>query len=102
MTKHMARDLVKNQVLTAGFQTFNDLELQFDEEQEKLLGVYLDSLLNENIFKMDDKEILVEDEEMNDYIIMLLNMGLDLTITSFINWGIALYYKDLLTDLLEK
>ena len=102
MTEHMARDLVKNQVLTEGFKTFDDLELQFDEEQRKLLETYLDMLLSENIFKINDKEISVEDEEINEYVITLLSVGLDLTITSFINWGIALFYKNWVVDLLEK
>lgn len=98
MITHMAKDMVKNQVLGTGFKTFKDLKIEFDEDQIKVLEKYLDALLSETIFKVEEKKLSIEDEELSAYITELLGTILDLTITSFTNWAIALYHKDIILN----
>lgn len=94
MLDHMAKDLIKDQVLTESFNAFKELGMEFDEEQTELLNDYLDILLNENILKTDTEvKVPAEDEDLNGYINSLLVTILNLTTGNFINWGIALFYK---------
>lgn len=94
LSKHMTRELVKDQVLTEGFEIFKNLGLEFNEKQIKLMNKYLDALLEENILSLSNNTKIPVDDEVYDYINKLLFITLNLTIISFINWGIALYHYE--------
>lgn len=94
MLGHVAKDLIRDQVLTEGFNAFRELGMEFSKEQNELLNGYLDVLLNESILKINTNlEVPAEDENLNNYINLLLTTILNLTAGNFINWGIALFYR---------
>lgn len=96
---HTTHELITDQILTRGFKTFKELNIKFDENQLKLLKGYLQILLNNNesVLKEEKEQVLAKNEEFQVYADILLDKALNLTIslttTSFINWGLALYYK---------
>lgn len=91
----MAKELLMEQMLTDGFETFENMGLEFDDEQIELLKGYLDALLENNIVELEkDYNLLIDDEEVHDYVNRLIGLVFNLTFFCFTNWGIALFYKN--------
>lgn len=101
---HTTHELLIDRILTKGFKTFSKLNIEFDENQTKLLKGYLQILLNNNesMLKEEKEQILAKNKEFQVYAGILLDKALNLTInlttTSFINWGLALYYKSMVDN----
>lgn len=93
--------MITDRILTRSFKTFKKLDIKFDENQTKLLKEYLQILLNNNesILKEEKEQVLAKNKEFQVYASVLLdkalNLTISLTVTSFINWGLALYYKSM-------
>ena len=95
MISHMAKELLMEQILTDGFKIFEDMGLEFNDEQIELLKEYLDALLENNIVELErDYDVLIEGEEVHNYVSRLIELVLSLTFFCFTNWGIALFYKN--------
>ncbi|MCK4454683.1 hypothetical protein KAW18_03800 [candidate division WOR-3 bacterium] len=108
MTTHATHELIMSRILTKGFKVFKKLNMEFNEEQIKTLKGYLKMLLDENErrLKEDNDQVLTNNKKFHDYANILLYEALDLTIdlttTSFINWGVALYYRNMIDMLKQK
>ena len=95
MISHMAKELMKEQILTEGFEVFEDMGIEFDDEQIELLKDYLDTLLENNIVELEeDSDLPIPDQRIYNYVCKLMDLLFNLTFFCFTNWGIALFYKD--------
>ena len=95
MISHMAKELLTEQILTDGFEVFEDMGLKFNDEQLDILKDYLDSLLDTSITEIEeDGDIPIDDEVIHGYVNRLIELVLSLTFFCFTNWGIALFYKN--------
>jgi hypothetical protein len=95
MISHMAKELLIEQILTDGFEIFEDMGLYFDDEQLDALKDYLNALLENNIAEVEeDGNISINDPDIYNYISKLIELVLSLTFFCFINWAIALFYKN--------
>lgn len=95
MINHMAKELLTEQILTDGFEIFEDMGLYFDDEQLDALKEYLDALLENNIAEVEEEgDIPINDPDVYNYVSKLIELVLSLTFFCFTNWGIALFYKN--------
>lgn len=95
MINHMAKELLTEQILTESFEVFENMGMEFDDEQIDALKEYLDALLENNIVEVEEESnVLINDKEVYNYISKLIELVLSLTFFCFTNWGIALFYKN--------
>ena len=95
MISHMAKELMKEQILTESFEVFEDMGIEFDDEQLESLKEYLDTLLDNNIIELEeDSDLLISDKKVYKYVCKLMDLLFSLTFFCFTNWGIALFYKN--------
>jgi hypothetical protein len=94
MISHMTQELLKTQILTEGFKIFTGMGLKFTEDQIDVLSRYLDTIIIEHITKIEEsKDVIINDDKVYDYINVLLDIIPGLILSSFINFGVAIYYK---------
>jgi hypothetical protein len=95
----MAKELMKEQILTESFGVFESMGMEFDEEQLELLKEYLDALLENNIVEIEeDSDLIIADKQIYNYICKLMDLLFNVTFFCFTNWGIALFYKNHQSD----
>ena len=93
MINHMTQELLKTQISTEGFNILIGMGLKFTESQVDTLSRYLDTMIVEQATKMEESNDIVVNDEVHDYINVLLETISGLILISFINFGVAIYHK---------
>ena len=94
MINHMTQESIKNQISVEGFNILTGMGFEFTKGQKDKLSRYLDTIILEHITKIEESnDVVINDDKVYDYINVLLDIIPDLILSSFINFGVAIYYK---------